>query len=134
MSDIKLSVRLMGEIPENDDLHHLLGTSIQIHRNPDRPGRGVVLFALTERIDADNQEEHQLVGEHMRVAADILRTITPALAKLDPSKVSKEFRISTVRTTDQGGFRLPVSLIKAISDADLFIDVSITIVFDDARE
>lgn len=69
--------------------------------------------------------------ENWLAVAQLLDQLVPKLAFLDRSECGVDLYISAVREEDQGGLGLPVALIRAASELQLPIEISIPVMFDD---
>ena len=140
MSQIKLSIRLRGELPSSDELTRTIGvTPTETRRCGDVVGRrriqptDVWILELAQ-FDSDNTSD-QILNQIMQ-ATTTLQQIAPALVTLalDQTSCNAELYTSIIQEEDQGGFTLPRELLAVTADAKLSIEFSILVMLDDYEE
>ena len=136
MSDLKVSLRLTGDIPHEDLTLIFLKLPFKLIRRGSKSIIGEVLDkdVLSVNLAHWDDENDIHIDNQTQLIIERLAHIKPWLASLDKSRIKTEFYIGTIRTIDQGGFDLPAELVAAIATAGLSIAVSILVVLDDDPE
>jgi hypothetical protein len=137
MSEISVSLRLVGDLPPSEELTRLLGTQPTTDRR-----RGQLIHPRTRRIqpidvwslDLTGWQRGHLYTAVLPQAATTLQQMAPALAALDRTGSRAQLYISAIRDEESGGFDLPAELIAAAGAAGLEMAVSILCDVEDDDE
>ncbi len=133
MSNIKLSIRLVGDLPPEEIILNSVKTPFNLIRRGGKNIIGDIMDSdvLTIRLARWEDEKEISDDYQFQLVIKSLTNMKPWLISLDKSRINAEFYVGTVRTIDQGGFTLPSELVAAISAAGLSLAVSILVVLDD---
>jgi hypothetical protein len=137
MSEIEMSLRLVGDLPPLEELTRLLGTLPTRDRR-----RGQLVHPHSRRIqsvdvwtlDLTGWQRGRLDPAALAQAAAALQQMAPALATLDRGPCRAQLYISAIRDEESGGFELPAELITAAGAARLELHVSILCDVEDDDE
>jgi hypothetical protein len=138
MNYISLALRLIGELPSDEDIHKILGViPTNIFRKGDMRGKisktvqpiDVCCLELTPELDHNSSEEE--ITKQFLQSEKFLWGIAPNLAKVDRDRISVDLWVSCTRVEVRGGFVLPQGLVSAVGAARASINMSILIMLDD---
>jgi hypothetical protein len=134
MSYLSLTLRLIGELPLDEEIHKILGVApTDIFRKGDLKGRiykriqpiDVCLLELTPKLNSGSSEDE--ITEQFLQAEKFIWKIAPSLAETNRDLMSVDLWVSCTRSEIRGGFILPKGLVSAVSAAKASINMSILI-------
>jgi len=146
MSEYGVDLRVIG--PENllIDLRNIAEKeSLMVRFNKIRDGRIyhdvdqvirclVIPLAQWERpgVHAGDDRETILLEQRQQLsnASRLLKIFTSSLLRLGGSEVTKSLYCSTIRYEDQGGFEIPLDIVRICAQCGLFVEISIAVGID----
>src|SRR6266496_50930 len=146
MSDYRILLRVIG--PENllIDLRNMAeeeGLMVRfikisddrVDQNIDQVIRSLVIpLAQWERpgVHAGDDRESILSEQLQQLSntSKLLKLFTPLLLRLGGSEITKSLYCSTIRYEDQGGFEIPLDIVRICAQCGLFVEISIEVGID----
>ncbi|HEU5441424.1 MAG TPA: DUF4279 domain-containing protein [Ktedonobacterales bacterium] len=140
MSENRLSLRLVGELPPDQELTAMFGVHPTTSRRRGMPigrtGRPTTEDVWSVELISRSEWTHSrpdvaAVDNALRQ----LQSMIPALSHLDRTRCRVQLYISSIREEEQGGFELPAEFVAVAGAAHMEVFVSILVDWpDDASE